>query len=420
MVRAQLRRAFNIWSEVSALTFTEVRGSTADIFVSFLKGQHGDGYPFDGEGSVLAHAFFPGEGIGGDAHFDAEEKWLPSQPETEDDDGVNLFAVAAHEIGHSLGLSHSSIPGSLMFPYYQVIGEHFSLPRDDAEGIRHLYGVKDPRNQPTMPTMSTIKTTAMTTSQSTAAGETEVIPWKTTLKPRMIPIHPTTSVPHVPDICNSSIDAISVIRREVFVFKGKHFWRLDTNRTLRAGYPVSINRFWYDLPSDIKRIDALYERPTDTKIVFFSGKQYWLFSANRVEPGYPRPLTDLGLPYDLEKIDAAMVWGHNGKTYLFSGKEYWKLDEEDGNVELDYPRKMSAWRGVPFNIDAAFQWIDGNTYFFKGKRFWKFIDAKMRVDKAVSETGGFWFKCPGKTMEKTAPVTEKSPKFEKELENCAQ
>ncbi|KAM9341969.1 matrix metalloproteinase-9 [Pholidichthys leucotaenia] len=68
-------RAFKVWSDVTPLTFTRMFDGTADIMISFGKADHGDPYPFDGKDGLLAHAYPPGEGLQGDAHFDDDEHW---------------------------------------------------------------------------------------------------------------------------------------------------------------------------------------------------------------------------------------------------------------------------------------------------------------------------------------------------------
>uniref|UniRef100_A0A8D0KZD8 Matrix metalloproteinase-9 n=1 Tax=Strix occidentalis caurina TaxID=311401 RepID=A0A8D0KZD8_STROC len=69
------KRAFKVWSDVTPLTFTQIYSGEADIMIMFGSQEHGDGYPFDGKDGLLAHAFPPGRGIQGDAHFDDDELW---------------------------------------------------------------------------------------------------------------------------------------------------------------------------------------------------------------------------------------------------------------------------------------------------------------------------------------------------------
>lgn len=133
-----IRDAFNLWEAASTLRFQEVgSGQQADIVISFVAGDHGDGNGFDGPQGVLAHAFFPPPNSGelaGDAHFDDGETWSVNIPAS----GTDLVTVAAHEFGHSLGLAHSQVTSALMFPFYD--GPNRALHDDDRAGIRQLYG----------------------------------------------------------------------------------------------------------------------------------------------------------------------------------------------------------------------------------------------------------------------------------------
>ncbi|HET6821707.1 MAG TPA: matrixin family metalloprotease, partial [Anaerolineales bacterium] len=134
--RDLIRRAFALWADQTALTFTEVTSNAADIVIGWAVRDHGDGDPFDGPGDVLAHASFPNPYDNSQVflHFDDDERWVDS--DTRD---VDLLTVAAHEIGHTLGLAHSNDPNALMFPSYS--GPRRFLGDDDIAGVQSLYGV---------------------------------------------------------------------------------------------------------------------------------------------------------------------------------------------------------------------------------------------------------------------------------------
>jgi hypothetical protein len=122
-----IRSAFGAWANVSALSFTEMSGPAgADIELRWAI----DEEEFGSRGGTLAFAFFPS--FGGDVFFDDAERWS-----LYDGGGTDLYVVAVHEIGHALGMDHSSDDTAVM---YAFSGNSSNLGPDDIAGIQRLYG----------------------------------------------------------------------------------------------------------------------------------------------------------------------------------------------------------------------------------------------------------------------------------------
>jgi hypothetical protein len=127
-------QAFQAWASRTHFTFSQApSGSRPDIIVGFFRRDHGDGSPFDGPGGTLGHAFAPTDGR---FHYDGDERWSVGAVSG----AFDLQTIAVHEIGHNLGLGHSSVLEAIMFPTIPS-GATKGLHPDDIEGIRVLYNM---------------------------------------------------------------------------------------------------------------------------------------------------------------------------------------------------------------------------------------------------------------------------------------
>ncbi|XP_067949426.1 matrix metalloproteinase-14-like [Watersipora subatra] len=334
-IEEHIHIAIQMWTEFANITFSKVNSTTADIVFVFANRTHNDGYPFDGEGGVLAHAFFPERG--GDVHFDDSEKWIVGTASQ----GIDLLFTAAHELGHSLGLSHSDNINSIMAPIYRAsISRQHQLHPDDMRAIQSLYG-----------------------SRGFDIGTTT-------------PYEHGTSEGHY-DICmDPVIDGVTTTQDlSTYFYKGDFYWRFVIGKRLwqMVGYPKRIDSSWNEVEG---AIDSVYTTHNGSTF-FFKGDRYWEYVNRRFIANGSIADKFVGLP---SNIDAIFTWSGNGKTYAIKGSRYYMI-QENWHVAAGYPKDMSIWQGLPYaRIDAAIG-FGGNTrtYFFSGGDYYRFNDRLLQV-----------------------------------------
>ncbi|XP_071497590.1 collagenase 3-like [Diadema antillarum] len=338
-----MERALKVWSDVSALSFTKVTSGDADIIIDFVRGRHTalDPNDFDGPGNVLAHAFFPNRfsSLAGDAHFDEDEMFTENTNR-----GINLFQVAAHEFGHSLGLGHSQIQAALMAPYYRGYVPNFELHEDDIAGIQAHYGPN-------------------------------------------VGVPEEMGTPLTP-VENCMGDVSFVTRTQdgsVYIGVGTQVFR-RVNGQLVAGYPKPISEEFPGLPNEL---DAAFFYEPWGRTYVFRGAQYWRLTNRNIDRGFPRSIADFrGLPSDLS---SAFVWSGNGRVYLTKGNQYYRLSTYLRRVDQGYPRPLAVWGGLPSTVDAAFQDSNRFTYFFSGLNYYRFDDRTFQVDSGYPQSAAVMF-----------------------------
>nr|XP_054766331.1 matrix metallopeptidase-21-like [Lytechinus pictus] len=335
--------AFRRWAEVTPLTFREQNsGDVLNVDIKIAFANSNDLSDFGN------HRWSSGQLAISDVatnhiFFNENKLWTDRS-----DQDYNLQSVAVHEIGHFLGLGHSTNASSIMYPIYRTFDGKVTIDSETKTAVQNIYGT-----------------------------------------------------------CNNSLDTVFDWKRmnqlgqwtyTTYFVRNRYNWVYVNSRDeVKYAEPKLLSSRFGGVPDDLDAVVQNVDKPRD-EMYFFKGNRYWRFnhagktvytttfegvewSANGrlISEGWPaKPGSDTRIP---DNIDAAYYDKRDNNYYFFKGSMVYGYSEEEGGCCLDnypmpistaYPGEFSYIAPLEDNIDSAYYSIKHKKlFFFKGAYYWE-------------------------------------------------
>jgi hypothetical protein len=313
---------------------------------------------------------------------------------------INLYVVAVHEIGHTLGLEHAYDKSSIMYPHYKLMKQKDILPRFDQILIQDVYGSTRKATtrairttQPRFTTRRTVRTTTRTTSKTTTRTTTV----RTTIKKKTTKMTPRsiTTAPLIKHLsCRQFIDA-------AFDFPDNTFHVLDTGM-LRRYLPdkkkwdtrvTPFQHVYHRLPNRI--VGGAYDFVSNMVFVFTSTRVYrYRIRVPSYQVEYRR---DDALPTHLQSVIVGAIF-YQDEIYVIKAKTLQSFD-------INYLQRKSTERKLSdefpkFSGSVKTAFTSGYLhYFFTSDRLIYIWDEQYNRWKTFAKPMEInWFACQRNTV----------------------
>uniref|UniRef100_A0A8C5PJG1 72 kDa type IV collagenase n=1 Tax=Leptobrachium leishanense TaxID=445787 RepID=A0A8C5PJG1_9ANUR len=435
-------RAFQVWSDVTPLKFNRIQDGEADIMINFGRWEHGDGYPFDGKDGLLAHAFAPGSGVGGDSHFDDDELWtlgegLVVKVKYGNADGEfckfpflfegkeynfkedGKYGFCPHELLFTLAGNAEGKP--CKFPFkFQSTSYDSCTTEGRSDGYRWCATTEDYDKDKTYgfcpeTTLSTVGGNAEGSpcafpftflgnkyDSCTTSGRSDGKLWCATSTSYdddrkwgfcpdqgyslfLVAAH---EFGHALGLEHS--DDPGALMAPIYTFTKNFRLSQDDVNGIQELYgqgdkdkpgPGPVPTFGPVTP-ELCNKDIVFDAVAQIRgeIFFFKDRVIWRAQNIGARPTGPmlKGIFWSDLP---DRIDAVYEDPQEEKTIFFAGNEYWVY--LSSSLERGYPKKLTTL-GLPPDVqrvDAAFNWSKNKkTYIFAGDKFWRYNEEKKKMD----------------------------------------